>query len=73
MKRLSAIVLLSVALFSAVPTYAWVCTFIGPMGAVYSRSGGGYGRTAAYNNALAACRYHKVHNGVPCQFQGCYR
>jgi len=71
MKRFSALVLLVTALFSVVPSYAWVCTFVGPMGAIYSRDGGGYGRGAAYNNALASCRAHKVHNGVPCAFQGC--
>ena len=72
MKRIFALVLLTTALFSST-TYAWVCTFVGPMGAVYSRDGGGYGRQAAYNNALTACRINKVHNGVPCSFQGCVR
>jgi hypothetical protein len=73
MKRLFAIALLATTIFGAAGSYAWVCTFVGPMGAVYSRDGGGYGRSAAYNNALSACRIHKVHNGVPCSFQGCAR
>lgn len=73
MKRLFVLALLATTMFSTAASYAWVCTFVGPLGAVYSQDGGGYGRTAAYNNALAACRAHKVHNGVPCSFQGCVR
>ncbi len=73
MKRFIAITLLTTTLFGTASNYAWVCTFVGPLGAVYSRDGGGYGREAAYNNALAACRVHKFHNGVPCSFQGCVR
>ena len=73
MKRLSVVALLMVALFSTATSSAWVCTFVGPLGVVYSRDDAGYGRTAAYNTALAACRYHKARNGVPCAFQGCVR
>lgn len=73
MKHIIASMLLTITLLSTATSYAWVCTFVGPQGAVYSRDGGGYGRDAAYNNALNACRVHKVHNGVPCAFQGCVR
>ena len=71
MKRVFAIAILATALFDASMSYAWVCTFQGPMGALYSRDGRGYGRNVAYNRALAACRANKVHNGVPCVFRGC--
>jgi len=73
MKHLFTIMLLATTFFGTVSSYAWVCTFVGPHGAVYSRNGEGYGKNVAYDRALRACREHKVHNGVPCEFRGCVR
>jgi len=71
MKQVIAIAILATALLDVSTSYAWVCTYVGPLGAVYSRDGGGFGRLAAKRNALEACRINKARGVGPCVFRGC--
>lgn len=73
MKRLLTLALCSIVMFSSLSSYAWVCSYRGPLGRVYSSNGEGYGYQAAKWRALSICRANKVHNGVPCEFLGCVR
>lgn len=71
MKRILVSALLTTMLFGFTTSYAWICTYRGPLGALYSQSGHGYGYDAARYNARAACLAGKVRGAGPCRFLGC--
>jgi len=72
MKRIFGLALLLTTLLGTSISYAWVCTYQGPLGANYSQNGAGFGYQSAKDNALAACQQGKANAG-PCQFMGCQR
>lgn len=73
MKRIFTLALLLTTLLGTANSYAWLCTYQGPLGAMYSRNGAGFGYQSAVDNALAACQQGKVQNAGPCIFMGCLR
>lgn len=73
MKSLLSLTILIIGLSSSITSYAWVCTYRGPLGAIYTQNGHGQGYQAARDYAKAACLAGKAHNAGPCRFVGCRR